>query len=93
MHLALAATIGLPKNKQTDKNYTKNQLLGTSSNNNLVESYVQYIYNHLRGGKGSAGSSSPASSRNLVSSPVNLVKLRKFLLLNICSVSSWCELP
>lgn len=51
MHLALAATIGLPKNKQTDKNYTKNQLLGSSSNNNLVENYVQYIYNCLRGGK------------------------------------------
>lgn len=48
MHLALAATIGLPKNKQTDKNYTKNQLLGTSGNNSPVSNYVLYIYNYLK---------------------------------------------
>lgn len=47
MHLALAATIGLPKNKQTDKNYTKNQLLGTSGNNSPVSNYVHYIYNYF----------------------------------------------
>lgn len=93
MHLALAATIGLPKNKQTNKNYTKNQLLGTSSNNNLVESYVQYIYNYLRSGKESAGSNSPLTSRNFVSNPVNLVKLQKFSLLNIRPISSCSQLP
>jgi len=85
--------LGCQKTSKQTKNYTKNQLLGTSSNNNLVQSYAQYIYNYLRGGKGSAVSNSPLTSRNLVSNPVNLVKLWKFSLLNICPVSNWSELP
>lgn len=92
MHLALAATIGLPRNKQTDKNYTKNQLLGSSSKNNLVKNRVLYIYNYLRGGKKSAGSNSPWTSKNFVSNSVNLVKLWQFWLLNACSISSLSEL-
>lgn len=85
--------LGCRKNKQTDKNYTKNQLLGTFGNKNLVESYVHYIYNYLRGGKESDVANSPLTSRNFVSNPVNPVKLQKFLLLNICPASNWSELP
>lgn len=93
VHLALAATIGLPKNKQTDRNYTKNQLFGTSSNNSPVSNYVHYIYKYF--GKEvakSAASKSPLISRNAVSSPVNTVKLRKFPLLNMCLTSNGSEL-
>lgn len=84
--------LGCRKTSKQDKNYTKNQLLGTSNKNNLVKNYVQYIYSYLKGGKESAGSNSPWTSRSFVSNSVNLVTLWKIWLLNTCPISSLSEL-